>query len=73
MTFPESSYQVFKTVSSTFSYAIVCWQWTYDAFAEKIVQCCGPGQQIKHLVLDIETMMAELAGLATLLLYILNC
>lgn len=45
---------------------------TYDVFAEKIAQSCGPGQQTIHLVLALETMMAELAGLATLLLYILN-
>lgn len=45
---------------------------TYDVFAEKIAQRYGPGQQTIHLVLAIETMMAELVALATLLLYILN-
>jgi len=40
---------------------------------EKQAQRCGPEQQIRHLVLAIETKTADLAGFATLFSYILNC
>lgn len=76
LTFAGTSCRVFRTVPSTISYVILCWQ-LFDLWClcRKIAQHCELqhcGLHIRYLVLAIETMIAELAGLATLFLYILN-